>query len=123
LSADGSPNAFTDEAVNDPALVALRRKVRAEADPACHEDAVSISLTLNDGRRFEKRIEHAIGSRDRPLSDDELETKFFGQAAQVIGEQTARRLMATAWRLPELADAGEVARLSVPQQSRRAAAG
>ena len=122
LRADGSPTAFTDEAVNDPALVALRRKVHAEADPACREDAVSVTVTLTDGRQFEKRIEHAIGSRDRPLSDEQLETKFSRQAAPVIGDEAARKLMATAWRLPELADAGEVARMSVPAQFRRAAA-
>ena len=123
LRADGSPTAFTDEAVNDSALTALRRKVRAQTDPACAEDAVSIVVTLDSGRRFEKRIEHAIGSHDRPLTDDQLETKFLRQAALVIGEDASRRLMTTAWRLPELADAGGLARASVPRSARAAAAG
>ena len=122
IRADGSPTAFTDEAVNDPALVQLRRKVRAETDPGCHEDAVSITLTLNDGRHFERHIEHAIGSKDRPLSDAELEAKFHRQAALVIGDEASGELMKTAWALPRLSDAGEVARASVPQQVRRAAA-
>ncbi|HWT31767.1 MAG TPA: MmgE/PrpD family protein, partial [Propylenella sp.] len=122
LRADGSPTAFTDEAVNDSALIALRRAVRAETDPACAEDAVTIRVTLDDGRSFEKRIEHAIGSHDRPLTDAQLETKFLHQAALVIGQDASRRLMATAWRLAELSDAGEVARASVPQQPARAAA-
>ncbi len=121
LRADGSPTAFTDEAVNDPALIALRRAVRAQTDPACAEDAVSIVVTLDDGRKFEKRIEHAIGSHDRPLSNAQLETKFLRQAALVIGEEASRRLMETAWRLPEFSDAGDVARASVPQQAGRAA--
>jgi 2-methylcitrate dehydratase PrpD len=113
LRADGSPTAFTDELVNDPALMDLRRKVRATADPRCHEDAVTIVVTLNDGRRFEKHVEHAIGSLDRPLSDEQLETKFHRQASLVIGEEASRRLMDVSWSLPDLADAGEVARQSV----------
>jgi 2-methylcitrate dehydratase PrpD len=114
LRGDGSPTAFTDAAARDSALVALRRNVRAEADPNCHEDAVRITIALADGRRIEKHVEHAIGSIHRPLSDEQLATKFRRQAALVIGDDRADRLMDIAWRLPELADAGEVARRSAP---------
>jgi 2-methylcitrate dehydratase PrpD len=117
MRGDGSPTAFTDDVVNDPELIALRRKVRATPDPACHEDAVTIVLTLRDGKRVEKQVEHAIGSLDRPLSDRELETKFHRQAALVIGEDASERLMELAWALPDLADVGEVARRSVPGAS------
>ena len=122
LRGDGSPGVFTDEAVNDPALVALRRKIRAEADPGCREDEVRILIALADGQRIESHVEHAIGSIDRPLTDRQLEAKFFGQAAPVIGDETARRLMELAWALPHLADAGEAARRSVPQSTSRAVA-
>ena len=122
LRGDGSPTAFTDEAVNDAQLVELRRKVRANADPRCHEDEVTIEITFSDGERQRKHVAHAIGSLDRPLSDEQLETKFLRQASLVIGEEASRQLMAIAWSLPELGDAGEVARRSVPQQARTAAA-
>ena len=115
LRGDGSPTAFTDQLVNDPQLVELRRKVRATADPNCHEDAVTIEITLRDGRQIRKHVEHAIGSLDRPLSDEQLETKFQHQASLVIGEEQSRELMEIAWSLPKLPDAGEVARRSVPQ--------
>jgi 2-methylcitrate dehydratase PrpD len=122
LRADGSPTAFTDAAVSDPALVALRRKVRAEADPACHEASVTIEIALRDGRRVTRHVERAIGSRERPLSDAELERKFHDQAALVIGEEASRRLIETSWALPELGDAGEVARRSVPSSRTAASA-
>jgi 2-methylcitrate dehydratase PrpD len=123
IRGDGSPTAFTDQAVNDPALVALRRKVTAEADRSCAEDAVHIEVKLADGRVVERHVEHAIGSIERPLSDEQLETKFHGQASLVIGDEPSRRLMELAWALPELGDAGEVARRAVPHASRRAATG
>lgn len=87
LRGDGSPTAFTDALVNDPRLVELRRKVRATADAGCHEDAVTIEVTLRDGRRIRKHIEHAIGSLHQPLSDAQLEAKFHNQASLVIGEE------------------------------------
>src|SRR3546814_15830497 len=73
LRGDGSPTAFTDEAVTAPDLVALRRKVRAEADSSIHEASVRIRVTLADGRVVTKDIERAIGSSERPLSDEQLE--------------------------------------------------
>jgi 2-methylcitrate dehydratase PrpD len=121
LRGDGSPRAFTDEAVNDPALVALRRKVRAEADPSCHEASVIIEITLRDGRRIRKHVERAIGSHERPLSNEALETKFLNQASLTVGADVSHRLMETCWALPELDDAGEVARRSVPLAYRPAA--
>jgi 2-methylcitrate dehydratase PrpD len=120
LRADGSPSAFTDEVVNDPAVVALRRKVRAKTDPNCHEASVAIEILLGNGRRIHKHVERAIGSRERPLSDEALETKFFDQASPVIGADVSRQLMETCWALPELADAGEIARRSVPRADRAA---
>lgn len=110
LRADGSPTAFTDALVNDPALVALRRKVRAETDPACHEASVHITVVLDDGRRVERHVEQAIGSLERPLDDAALERKFVDQASLVIGGEASRRLIDACWSLPELAEAGAVAR-------------
>lgn len=112
LRGDGAPTAFTDEMVNDPEIVALRDRVRAETDRSVHEDAVHITVTMKGGRRIEKHVEHAIGSLDRPLSDAEIDAKFVDQAALVIGEDHARRLLALSRRLPELPDAGDVARAS-----------
>jgi 2-methylcitrate dehydratase PrpD len=110
LRADGSPTAFTDELVNDSALVALRRKVRAEADPECHEASVRITVVLEDGRRVEKHVDRAIGSLERPLSDTALERKFQDQAEPVIGAAASRRLIELCWALPDLPDASVVAR-------------
>jgi hypothetical protein len=83
-------------------------------NPAIHEDAVDINVTLSDGRRVEKQIAHAIGSLERPLSDDDLNAKFRGQSARVIGEAGCEALISLAWRLAELDDAGDVARAAVP---------
>jgi 2-methylcitrate dehydratase PrpD len=102
--------------VRDDRIVRLRGRIRAEADPKCREDEVRISIMLADGRRVERHVDHAIGSIERPLSDDQLESKFDRQAAPTIGEEATRRLIDIAWALPALADAGEIARWSVRQR-------
>lgn len=121
LRGDGSPTAFTDEAANAPELIALRRKVEASSDPSIHEASVVIEVEFEDDRRIERVIERAIGSHDRPLSNEQLERKFAHQSALVVGTEVTDRLMALCWRLPELADVGEIARASVPAGLRDAA--
>ncbi len=122
LWGDGSPTAFTDAAAVDPELVALRRRVDVRTDPACHEAAVDITATLPGGRRVRKKVERAIGSIERPLTDAELDAKFLGQASLVIGEERSRSLLATAWKLADLDEAAAVARASVPETPMRVAA-
>jgi hypothetical protein len=72
-------------------------------------------VTFKDGSRLTKHIERAIGSRERPLTNEQLETKFVNQASIVIGEARTRELLALAWRIDDLGEAAAVARASVPQ--------
>src|SRR5690606_30701125 len=80
LRGDGSPTAFTDEAVKDPAIIALRDKVKARADASVEEDAVHIAVVLEDGKRIELHVAHALGSLERPLSNEAITTKFVDQS-------------------------------------------
>jgi 2-methylcitrate dehydratase PrpD len=109
LHGDGSPAAFTDEAVRDPAVIALRRRVTAVADPTVHEDAVRVEVTLADGRRLALDVEHAVGSLERPLSDDAITQKFADQATPVLGEAATRRLLDLAWGVEGLDDIAALA--------------
>ena len=115
LRGDGSPTAFSDEAVNHPDLIDMRRRVEVTTDKACHEAAVSIAVTLKDGRRLEKRIERAIGSLERPLSDEQLNEKFLGQADSIIGKPACEALIEQAWQLANLDNVGDLAKASLPR--------
>jgi 2-methylcitrate dehydratase PrpD len=119
---DGAPTAFTDEVVNLAEIVALRDRVKATADPQCHEASVAIEVTFKDGTTLKKHIERAIGSRDRPLTNEQLETKFMNQAMLVIGEAPSRALLDLAWTIEDLDQAAAVARASVPETKIRNAA-
>lgn len=110
LHGDGSPTAFTDAMVADPQIIALRDKVEAVADPAMAEDAVFIRIVLADGRTVELDVPHAIGSIERPLSDDAISEKFRRQAALVVGDDKVDGLLRSAWQIGSSADAGSIAR-------------
>ncbi|MCQ8781218.1 MmgE/PrpD family protein [Mangrovibrevibacter kandeliae] len=104
LRGDGSPTAFTDEMVRAPEIIDLRDRVSARSDAGIDEDAVVIVLTLDDGSRIERRVDHAIGSLEHPLSDAAITTKFVNQSEPVIGRETAQRLADLAWAI-DTADA------------------
>jgi 2-methylcitrate dehydratase PrpD len=115
LYGDGSPTAFTDERVRDPAVMALRDKVKATSDGAVHEDAVHIAVTLTDGERIELHVPHAIGSLERPLSNEAIGEKFVTQSVPVIGETASRALLAMGWALESSGDVAAIASASAAQ--------
>ncbi|WP_449043236.1 MmgE/PrpD family protein [Paracoccus versutus] len=113
LHGDGSPTAFTDEIAQDPRVIALRDRVTATAGEIA-EDEVRITLVMKDGRRIDHHVEHAIGSVERPLTNEELNDKFLRQSALVIGEEQSRKALDLAWKLPDLASPAELVDVTVP---------
>jgi 2-methylcitrate dehydratase PrpD len=100
---------FSDRAVRDPVIVALRDRVSAAVDPSIKEDQVRIAITLKDGRKLDKYIEHAVGSVQKPMSDQDLEAKFMGQADGVLPAAQARRAIELCWNIETLPDAAAIA--------------
>jgi 2-methylcitrate dehydratase PrpD len=84
---------FSDGCVNDPRVVALRDRVSARSDEAIDEAAAEVRIALNDGRTLVQRVEHAIGSLERPMSDGDLAAKFHGLVDPVLGPAKADRLI------------------------------
>ena len=99
--ADGGafPAQYTDERVNDPAIAALREVIRATVDPAMHEDATEVTVTLRDGRAITERVEHATGSPQNPMTDEQLSAKFRTLAARVLPPDRANALLSRLWAL------------------------
>jgi 2-methylcitrate dehydratase PrpD len=105
---------YSDEAVRDPRVVALRDRVTAAVEKGVHEDQVHVTIKLKNGRTLERFVEHAVGSLDRPMSDADLEAKFRGLVNGILSKPEADELIRLCWDIGKLKDAGEVARASVP---------
>ena len=112
------PAQYSDARVADPTVVALREKVRAEIDPALAEDAARVRVRLKDGRALDCAVEHALGSRGRPMSDSDLEAKFRDLAAGALDRDSVEALIGACWSLDRSDDAAELARLARPQGDR-----
>ncbi len=72
-------DAFTDEAVRDPRVVALAARVRYEIDPGNpypNEFTGHIRAMLRDGTTVEERQPHFRGGVHEPLSRRDIEEKF-----------------------------------------------
>ncbi|HMA07827.1 MAG TPA: MmgE/PrpD family protein, partial [Ramlibacter sp.] len=105
---------FSDAVVNDPRVVALRGKVQATVDDTIGEAAVDATAVLLDGRRVHVRVDHAIGSLERPLSDTQLEAKFNALVVPELGARRAGEITAACWRLASLPDVRELTALCRP---------
>ena len=105
---------YQDSVVNREDMVALRRKVVATVDGSIREDAADVTALLKDGRRVHVRVEHAIGSLDRPMSDRNLEDKFHSLADGVIGGDKTGALIAACWGLGEAKDVTQIIERAIP---------
>jgi len=107
----GEPQ-YSDERVRDSQVTALRDRVTAEIDPAMPADAVAVTVTLKDGRVLQKRVDHAIGSVARPMTDRDLEAKFTDLVQPVHGDAGTAELLRACWDLESITDAGDIARMA-----------
>src|SRR5690606_36473849 len=76
-----------------------RRKVNAIVEESIDEAAVEAVATLTDGSQIALRVDHAIGSLERPMSNQDLEDKFSAMNNPILGEAQTRMLMDICWNL------------------------
>jgi hypothetical protein len=84
--------------------------VTVETDPAVAAQKCDLTITLTDGRVLTRHIENAIGSLEKPLSDQALEAKFSDLADGVLPKAQAQRLIKLCWEVEAAPDAGAIAR-------------
>ena len=113
VEGSGGEKQFSDRAVRDPVVVGLRSKVFPVVDPAIKPEQVDLTITLKDGRRLHKFIEHAVGSLEVPMSDAALEAKFSDLAEGILPKAQTRKLMDDCWNLENLPSAAAVAKAAV----------
>ncbi|MDR3522144.1 MAG: MmgE/PrpD family protein [Acidocella sp.] len=106
--AGGEPQ-FSDQAVIDPNVIALRDRITAIVDDKIAPDEVRIMLTLNNGKVIEQHVLHAIGSIARPMTERDLEAKFRGLVDGILGTKRSKELLDICWQLETLSDASKIA--------------
>jgi 2-methylcitrate dehydratase PrpD len=95
---------YSDAKATDPAVAALRRKIKPIADDTLGKDEAHADVSAG-GRHYQAHIAHASGTVDNPMNDAAIEAKFMANAAPVIGRdraERAREMVMTLDRQPDV---------------------
>jgi 2-methylcitrate dehydratase PrpD len=107
--AEGQQSFIADEQV-----ARMRDLIEAEGDAGLGPESAVLTVITQDGREWTTSIERCKGSIANPMTDDDLSEKFRGQATLQLTPESASHLLKQCWRVDELADVAEIARLSRP---------
>jgi 2-methylcitrate dehydratase PrpD len=119
--------AFTDDAVRDPAIAALRQRVTVREDPELSAvvprlKPARVTVTFVDGRRETRLRESARGDYQDPYGEAEIRSKFRELAGLVLSPAAVTQVEALVDRLDDVRLAELVAALRAdgrPSQGQR----
>lgn len=115
LLGKAGPDEFSAAAAADPAMAAMRAKVRAQLDPAMADGAARVRMILRSGESFTETVMHARGSLAAPLTDGELEAKLREGVRQNGGAFDADALIGAVWSLDRAASVAPLMALARPE--------
>jgi 2-methylcitrate dehydratase PrpD len=104
---------FTDEAIQDPAVLALAKKVRYELDETIdypRHFSGHVKIFLDDGSILEENQPHPRGGLEEPLPPSEIEAKFRANAELALPAGKVDEIIEiiqTLERLPMVARLGD----------------
>src|SRR4029077_11636715 len=98
-------SAYSDEAIADPRVLDLARRVRYETKeydtyPAAFPGGVRI--TMRDGGVLEGELPHQRGGPENPLSEDEVRAKFRENAGLALAPEAVESLEGAKLSLGEI---------------------
>jgi 2-methylcitrate dehydratase PrpD len=98
---------FTDEKVNDPRLVRLRKKIETRLDPRIGFGA-RLRILMKDGSEHKAFLSKPKGDPENPLSFEELAAKYRSAAKLAISEEAAEKLLGTVKQLETVRDMRDI---------------
>ncbi|KAK4958400.1 hypothetical protein LTR10_004827 [Elasticomyces elasticus] len=104
------PAEYANEVVQDKAVIEIRDKVDAAADVDLAADETYLTVHFSNGSKLEKHVQHAVGSLEVPMSDEQLTAKFVDQVERVLGVG-AKKASNAAWSIGGAKDVAEILRV------------
>lgn len=106
---------FTDTCVNNPAVLAMRRKIEVAGDPAISTIAVKMDFWTEGGKKHSVSTQAARGSSSNPLTDKEIEEKLRTEAGCWQRGHDIQPLIDAVWALDRSSDVSSLAAMTVPR--------
>jgi 2-methylcitrate dehydratase PrpD len=97
-------------AVEDPRIRAMQALITAETDPALASGQARAVVTVKDGSVVTSDVTRALGSLERPMSDDQLSEKFRKLACYRLTEEATAELLQACWAIAAVDEVGQLAR-------------
>jgi 2-methylcitrate dehydratase len=66
-----------------------------------------VTITDNQGEAHTAQVDHAKGSPENPMSDEEIISKFRANAAEILSPEQQDKVIDKTWRFDEIMDIGE----------------
>ena len=118
--ADGNvlPDSFSDEKLKDPRIWDLLGKIKVIADPKIDGmfpgvKRARVSITTTGGSTHTAQVDHAKGSPQNPMSDEEIVAKFRANAEDVVSSQRQDEIIEATWNFENVEDLGDYMRLLI----------
>ena len=83
---------LSQQCIDDSDVAQLRARIEAIADKNLERDEAIAEVLLVDGRVLRAHVAHARGSKERPMTDAELDAKFTAQAVTVLSSEASDQL-------------------------------
>jgi 2-methylcitrate dehydratase len=109
LDGEVTQNSFSDAKIHDTRVLDLLDRIRIVETDECnagYPDGIpnKLIVRLQDGRELTRLVRYPRGHAGNPMTDAEVIAKFRAQAAGVVSDATAQRIVDLALSLDELAD-------------------
>jgi 2-methylcitrate dehydratase len=91
--ADGNvlPDSFSEEKLFDPRIRSLLGKIKVVADPVIdslfpEKKRARVHITTQNGNAYSAVVDHAKGSPENPMSDEEIIAKFRANSGRILSK-------------------------------------
>jgi 2-methylcitrate dehydratase PrpD len=105
--------------VGDAEVVALRGRISAVGDEQLRREEAIAEVRLAGGAVLRAHVPCARGSAQRPMSDDDLDAKFRGQATRVLSPERAEVLLGWCRGIANSMDVGKEARIFFSEEKKQ----
>lgn len=111
LDGKAAEEQFSDERAQAEDAVALRKKVRLIVKPEINKDEAIVNIKLNNGTILTEHVEHAVGSMINPMTDGDLQEKFYDLTKGILPEENIHKLIQLMFKFEEVAKVNEITAL------------
>ncbi len=115
LDGAAGPRQFSEERVNDPKVIALREKVAVVRDEMMRTDETLMEVIGGGGLKVDCHVEHACGTVENPMTDEQLTAKFRAAAYGHLPPDRIERLLEETWSLEGVKSLDEFMALCAPR--------